>query len=202
MASDFHSRETLCAWLRLSLVPGVKPREVFELLRAFGSAEQVFTTPARDIAAVVGDESAARLVRGPAAKSLDSALAWLEEPRRTLLTWGHPCYPGLLLEIASPPPVLYARGDTGLLDRPAVAIVGSRNATAQGVVDAESCAEAFSRAGLTVVSGLALGIDAAAHRGALRGPGSSIAVVGTGADRAYPRRNAALADKQIGRAHV
>ncbi len=97
-----------------------------------------------------------------------------------------------MLEIPDPPPLLYAKGDVRLLGRPALAIVGSRNATTQGLRNAESFSKAFSDGGLTIVSGLALGIDAAAHRGGLAGGGSTIAVLGTGIDVVYPRGNVAL----------
>ena len=101
-------------------------------------------------------------------------------------------YPRLLLECPDPPNLLYLRGNPGLLAGPALAIVGSRNATAQGVRNAENFARAFSKSGLTIVSGLALGVDAAAHRGGLDGAGSTVAVLGTGIDVVYPARNAPL----------
>jgi DNA processing protein len=97
-------------------------------------------------------------------------------------------------EIAYPPVALYVEGRAELLRAPSIAIVGSRNATAQGVRDAEALAHSLSDAGVTIVSGLALGIDSAAHRGGLRARGSSVAVMGTGADRIYPARNRSLAD--------
>jgi DNA processing protein len=99
------------------------------------------------------------------------------------------------LEIADPPSVLYAQGRIELLQRESLAIVGSRNATAQGEANAASFAKALSDAGLTVISGLAIGIDAAAHRGGLEGRGSTIAVLGTGIDVRYPKRNVALAER-------
>ena len=102
-------------------------------------------------------------------------------------------YPKTLLEIADPPAVLYCKGRRSLLSQACLGVVGSRNATPQGVRDAEAFALALSDAGLTIVSGLALGIDAAAHRGGLAGAGSSIAIIGTGLDRIYPARNKALA---------
>ena len=110
-------------------------------------------------------------------------------------TLADPHYPAGLLEIADPPVVLYARGRTELLQRPALAVVGSRNPTPGGVADAAAFAEALSNAGLTIVSGLALGIDTAAHRGGLAGAASSIAVLGTGLDRVYPARNRDLAHR-------
>lgn len=183
------------SWLRLSLVPGVSLREQVALLRAFGSPERLFSAPPSETAAVVGERAASRLRQPPHAKALDAALAWSRAPGHHVLAWDDARYPKLLLEIATPPCVLYVRGDPALLSRPAVAIVGSRNASLQGVQDAESFGEALSSAGFAVVSGLALGIDAAAHRGGLRGRGSSIAVVGTGPDKVYPLRNAALAEE-------
>jgi DNA processing protein len=98
-----------------------------------------------------------------------------------------------VLECANPPPLLYVTGSTELLSRPALAIVGSRNATPQGRATAEAFARSLSSAGYTIVSGLALGIDAAAHRGALEGSASTVAVLGTGIDISYPRTNEALA---------
>jgi DNA processing protein len=132
---------------------------------------------------------------GPDASLLAETLAWLDQPGNSLLTLGDPDYPKPLLEIADPPALLYCKGRRDLLGRPGLGIVGSRNATPQGLRDAEAFALALSDAGLTIVSGLALGIDAAAHRGGLAGSGSSIAVVGTGLDRIYPARNKALAHR-------
>lgn len=124
----------------------------------------------------------------------EAAAKWCEQPGHHLIARGDPAYPKALEEIADPPRLLYVKGRLELLQKPAFAIVGSRNATAQGVRDAEAFAYALSSAGLPIVSGLALGIDAAAHRGGLRAEGASIAVVGTGADRLYPARNRDLAD--------
>jgi DNA processing protein len=121
------------------------------------------------------------------------ALAWAAQPGHAVITLADETYPRLLLEIADPPPLLYARGRAELLQRSALAMVGSRNATQQGTANAEAFARTLSEAGLTIVSGLALGIDAAAHRGGLQGAGSTIAVLGTGIDVIYPQRNAALA---------
>jgi DNA processing protein len=124
----------------------------------------------------------------------DAALAWANEDGNHLLTRADAAYPRLLLEIADPPPVLYVKGNPALLSRPILAMVGSRVPTAQGEANAEAFASSLSAAGLTIISGLAQGIDAAAHRGALAVEGgSTIAVVGTGIDRIYPARNAALA---------
>jgi DNA processing protein len=171
------SREDAESWLRLVLVPGVAPSAVLALLREKGS-------PAA---------AAASLARGPDPALLDATLRWLEHGDHHLVAWGDACYPPLLLEIANPPPVLYVAGRIERLASPAFAIVGSRNATTQGARDAETFARALSRAGLAIVSGLALGIDAAAHRGGLADAGSSIGVMGTGPDVYYPAANRALA---------
>jgi DNA processing protein len=111
------------------------------------------------------------------------------ELRMSFLPCTTPAYPARLRELPDPPPVLYYRGDLGLLEGPGLAVVGSRQASRQGLAAARSIAAGFSRAGISVISGLALGIDRAAHLGALTGPGSSIAVLGTGLDIVYPPRN-------------
>jgi DNA processing protein len=133
------------------------------------------------------------LLAGPDPAALQAAESWLAQPGNSLLTLADPDYPQALLEIADPPALLYCKGRRELLGQPALGIVGSRNATPQGLRDAEAFARALADAGLTIVSGLALGIDAAAHRGGLAGAGASIAVIGTGLDRVYPARNQALA---------
>ena len=143
----------------------------------------------RSVAAACPPASRRCSTHRPDAARLESTLAWLREPGHDLVAWGDPDYPAPLLEIGDPPPVLYCIGRRELLARPAFAIVGSRNATPQGCADAEAFGAAMSAAGLAIVSGLALGIDAAAHRGGLTGAGSSIAVIGTGPDRVYPARN-------------
>jgi DNA processing protein len=126
------------------------------------------------------------------ARAVAQALAWAGQRGHTVITLADETYPKLLLEIADPPALLYARGRVELLACAALAIVGSRNATQQGEANAEAFARALGNSGLTIVSGLALGIDAAAHRGGLAGEGSTLAVLGTGIDVVYPSRNAAL----------
>jgi DNA processing protein len=128
-------------------------------------------------------------VRDAVARALD----WAAADNHFVITLADDTYPRALLEIADPPAVLYAHGRAELLQRPALAIVGSRNASAQGESNAEQFARSLSDAGLSIVSGLALGIDAAAHRGGLAGASSTVAVLGTGVDVVYPNRNAELA---------
>jgi DNA processing protein len=180
------------AWARLQL-SGLSARPLTELLRAFGSPEGVLSAPAAQRRRHVPPQVAALLESGPDAGRLAATLDWLQGPGHGLVAWDDPDYPRALLEIGDAPPVLYCLGRRALLGAPAFAIVGSRNATAQGCADAEAFAAALSEAGLTIVSGLALGIDAAAHRGGLAQAGSSIAVVGTGPDRIYPAGNRDLA---------
>jgi DNA processing protein len=134
-------------------------------------------------------EIAAAIERGPEPALLAQTLAWIAEPGHALIAWDDADYPRALLTISDPPPAFYYCGRRDLLNQPSIAIVGSRNATAQGRDNAESFASALSGAGFTIVSGLALGIDTSAHRGGLGAAGSSIAVVGTGPDRIYPAAN-------------
>jgi len=179
-------------WLRLALVAGIGGATLRKLLGAFGLPKHVLAASRAQLAAVVGEAHAAAIGAGPDRQALARTLHWLDRADHHLLTLIDERYPKQLLEISDPPAVLYVIGKAALLQRPMLAMVGSRNATPQGVTDAERFAEAFSRSGLTIASGLALGIDAAAHRGALRGDGSTVAVLGNGVDLAYPRRNADL----------
>lgn len=185
--------DDLLAWLRLTLAPGVSPAMQQALLRTFATPHGVLAARPAALAACCGEAVAAALSRGPDERLLQRTLRWLEIPGHRLLCLGDAEFPQALLTIADPPTVLYAKGRIELLNAPSIAVVGSRNATAQGTSDAESFALALSSAGLCVVSGMALGIDAAAHRGALAESGSSVAVVGTGLDIVYPSSNLDLA---------
>jgi DNA processing protein len=129
------------------------------------------------------------------AQFIAAAQSWLAQPDNHFIPRTDPGYPPQLLELPDAPAWLYVKGDPAWLARPMLAIVGSRHATQQGLRDATAFAQALSEAGLTVVSGLALGVDAAAHEGGLAGIGSSVAVVGTGLDRVYPARNRDLAHR-------
>ncbi len=181
------------SWLRFTLVPEFGGAAQRRLLAALGSPEDALAASVNALERLVGRAAAEALKRGPEPARIAEALRWLEGEGACLLTLADPHYPAGLLETADPPVVLYARGRTELLQRPALAVVGSRNPTPGGVADAAAFAEALSNAGLTIVSGLALGIDTAAHRGGLAGASSSIAVLGTGLDRVYPARNRDLA---------
>lgn len=185
------------SWLRLALTPGLGAATLRRLLGEFGLPENVIGAGRAQLARHLPATVIESLHSGSVARAVDQALAWAQAPGHAVVTLADPVYPKLLLEIADPPAVLYCNGRVDLLNRPSLAVVGSRNATAQGISNAEHFARAFSNAGLTIVSGLALGIDAAAHRGGLAASGSTIAVLGTGIDRIYPPQNQALAASVI-----
>ncbi|HMA90175.1 MAG TPA: DNA-processing protein DprA [Burkholderiales bacterium] len=183
----------LASWLRLTLTPGLGAASIRELLKQFGLPENVLARPRRELAQIAPRATVSAIDSEEVSRGVAAALAWAQKPGHALVTLADRDYPKLLLEIPDPPPLVYASGRLELLNRPSLAIVGSRNATAQGERNAESFARTFSENGLCIVSGLALGIDAAAHRGGLVGAGSTIAVLGTGIDIVYPARNAELA---------
>lgn len=182
----------LASWLRLTLTPGLGASTLRKLLRQFGLPEVVLEQR-RELGAVLPPSVLLALYSAPVEEAVGAALRWLAEPGNAIITLADDTYPQQLLEIADPPPLLYTRGRAALLQRDCLAIVGSRNATVQGEENARQFARTLSDAGLTIVSGLATGIDAAAHRGGLAGTSATIAVLGTGIDIAYPKRNADLA---------
>lgn len=185
--------EDAALWVALSLIDGLGGQGLCALLRQFGPPEQIFATPVASLRQVVNASVAGRIADGPDAQATAPTMAWLQDAGNHLLTLADQAYPSRLLEIPDPPPLLYAKGQLEQLRKPALAIVGSRNATPQGLKNAEDFAHALSDAGYCIVSGLALGIDGAAHRGALQGAGGTIAVVGTGLDVVYPSRHRQLA---------
>ncbi len=184
----------LASWLRLSLAPGLGPATLRTLLKRYGLPEQVLSAPRRELAAAIPASTLEAIESRALDVAVERALHWSQQPGCSIVTLGDAAYPARLLETPDPPSLLYIRGNPDLLQRPSLAIVGSRNATAQGVRNAERFARAFSEAGLTIVSGLALGIDGAAHRGALEGRASTAAVLGTGVDIVYPARHVDLAE--------
>ena len=191
------------AWLRLTLCPGFGPAAQRALLAAFGLPEQIFAAGRSAITAVVGGPMADLVLAQPDLARIDAALEWSAVSGNSILTLGDPHYPASLLDTADPPVLLYVKGDCALLNRPALAMVGARSASPQGIANAEAFAGSLAATGLTIVSGLALGIDAAAHRGALAAPeGTTIAVIGTGADRIYPARNKQLAHEIAARGAI
>lgn len=188
-----HEDPGLASWLQLTLTPGLGASAVRDLLRAHGLPQHFLTAQRAQLARALAPAVLEALQSEAVMRAVEHARAWARAPRHAVVTLADATYPKLLLEIGDPPPLLYADGRLELLEQPALAVVGSRNATAQGSRNAQTFGKAFSDAGLTIVSGLALGIDAAAHRGGLAGRGSTIAVLGTGIDVRYPPANAALA---------
>ncbi|HTN49473.1 MAG TPA: DNA-processing protein DprA [Burkholderiaceae bacterium] len=189
------------AWLRLIATPGLGPRTARHLLGHFGLPNQIFDAGLAALTRVV-PEPLAGLLASDASADVQSVIEatehWLQaSPQHALVSLADAEYPQLLLNTPDPPPLLFAVGRVELLTRPALAIVGSRNATQQGLANAAAFAAALARSGLTIVSGLALGIDAAAHQGALDAgsDAGTIAVVGTGVDITYPAGNRALAQR-------
>ena len=204
--------DELAGWLRLQLSYGIGNISARKLLTAFGLPSQLFSQSASALREVVTPAQANALMQEPPgwAQALRTAWAWLQaDPaHRRVLPLGDPAYPAALLHMEDPPVLLYGMGheaawEPGHLDAlRCVAVVGSRNPTPQGAENAREFGRALAQAGLTVVSGLALGVDGAAHQGALDGtlnasPGhtATIAVVGTGLDRVYPKQHLSLAQQ-------
>lgn len=185
--------ESLKAWLALSLIRGLGDAGIRHLLTEFGSPDAVFSAQSSSLRHLVDADIAGEIRKGIDEQALAPTLAWLKDPLNAIVTLGDQDYPQALLNIPDPPPLLYVKGRTGLLNAQSLAIVGSRHATPQGIGNAEQFAQTLSDAGLCIISGMAHGIDAAAHRGALRGPGGSLAVLGTGLDKVYPAANRELA---------
>lgn len=212
------NRESLKAWLRLSLTPGVGNITARALLKAFGLPETIFQKSAAELQVHVSPAVSHHLCLEPEGleDALNTTWAWLEKPahrhasttlHKRLLTLADTDYPSSLMLTPDPPCLLYVMGQTQHLHwlSPAafkaplaIAVVGSRNPTPQGRINAHEFAASLAQAGLTVISGLALGVDTEAHLGALQGgtlanPLRTVAVVGTGLDRVYPHQNHALA---------
>lgn len=196
-----HSPDEAAAWLRLTLEPDLTPAVARQLLAALGLPQQVFAAGRAALAAQVDGALASRWSQPPHADVADAiarALAWAEQPGNHLITLADASYPQTLLAIHDPPPLLYVIGDPACLSRPALAVVGARSASAGGMDNARAFARHLAAQGWCVTSGLAQGIDAAAHEGALAAGlqgGGTVAVIATGADIVYPARNRALAHR-------
>ncbi len=184
---------TLASWLTLSQIPGLGAEGLRKLLQTFGSPNAVFTAPTSEVRQIVKPAVTQQIALGIIEENLVITEQWLSDPLNHIVTLADDSYPQQLLNTQDPPFLLFVKGRLDLLNKPSLAIVGSRNATPQGIRNAEAFAQSLSELGFCIVSGMALGVDAAAHIGALKGLGSSIAVVGTGLDRIYPASNKELA---------
>lgn len=178
--------EPLDAWLALVNAPGIGPRTVARLIAHFGSPSAVLRASPERLAAAGLKPASVAALKQPDPDALAAALDWSAQPDAHLITLADPRYPPLLAEIHDAPPLLYVRGDVGLLAEPQIAIVGSRNPTPGGLETTRELARQLVGFGLIVTSGLALGVDGAAHAAALAGGGRTVAVLGTGPDRVYP----------------
>lgn len=185
----------IALWLSLHSIPGLGNAGICQLLAKFGSPEAIFSAKNHQLREVVDEQVAQKIQSGINIELIQPTLDWLQKDHTHLITLADESYPRSLLEISDPPALLYAIGDLHWLNHPSIAIVGSRNSTPQGEKNAEDFAASLCGSGLCVVSGMALGIDAAAHRGALSANGATIAVVGTGLDIVYPARHRDLAHK-------
>ncbi|MBY0346472.1 MAG: DNA-processing protein DprA [Neisseriaceae bacterium] len=183
------------AWLMLAFTAGVGPAAFLKLLQAFGSASAACAANVQELTAVVQPKIALAIHNEEAKPMMLASQAWADGEGCHLIFLSDDDYPLVLAESAAPPPVLFGRGQRPLLQGTLLAMVGSRSASPQGLINAYEFAKDLSLKGYTIVSGLASGIDAAAHEGALLGQGSTIAVVGTGIDKIYPASNKALALK-------
>lgn len=180
--------------------PGLGPGGVQTLIERLGGAAAIRAADRATLREAGLGEAAVDFLRRPdPSEAVEAELRWAEADGHHILVFDDPDYPPQLKTVPAPPPVLYVRGDKTLLSEPQLAIVGSRNPTGTGRENARDFAEHFSRAGLTITSGLALGIDGAAHRGALDADAPTVGVMATGADRIYPARHRALAESMLKR---
>lgn len=196
MAISRRTKEEELLWLALRMTPQLGPRRALELLRKFGSPARIFQTEAKDLEAAGASWSVARSIEtGVALEDAISQQKWMEAAGAQLLCWEDEAYPPRLREIYDPPFLLYARGDLSLLKEPSLAVVGTRRPSPYGAVVAERLGRELAEAGLTIVSGMARGIDASAHKAALAAQGKTIAVLGCGVDVVYPSENKKLMEE-------
>jgi DNA processing protein len=188
-------KDELAQWLALRRAPRLGPRTHRQLLATYSTPAALLENAARGRLPAALDAAARDYLRRPDWAAVKSDLSRLESAGCTALTLHHPRYPPLLRHLQDAPLVLFVRGDPAVLSSPQLAVVGSRNPTAQGRDTAFAFARALAAAGFGITSGLATGIDAAAHRGALDARGVTVAVLGTGPDRVYPTHHGALAQE-------
>lgn len=195
-ASKYSKRDTKACWLALLRTPGLGSRGIYQLLEQTQDINALFEEAPQILESLTLKSKIKEQLRKPNWELVERDLAWLEQPDNHLITLQDAEYPSLLRETADPPVALFVHGDPSLLASPQIAIVGSRNPSTSGKKTAKEFARHLAHAGITITSGLAIGIDGASHQGALEAHGSTIAVTGTGLDRVYPASHHALA-KQI-----
>lgn len=191
--ANHYTFDELLRWVRLSLVEGLGTQTFCQLLRRFGHPDAVLNASVTDLQSVVSEKIALAIKNNTDESQLEKTRDWLKQADNFIITMADARYPQALLEINDPPPFLYAKGNVALLNQASIAVVGSRSASVQGEKNAHAFAFELAQSGLTIVSGMALGIDGAAHKGALAATGATIAVVGTGLDIVYPAKHRDLA---------
>ncbi len=185
--------DTLKHWIALYHTPGVGAVSFQQLLEAFPNLQELPRTDPEALLKLGLSRKAIDALQHPDATAITRDLEWQDKPGNRIMTCQDPDYPALLLQLQSPPPLLYIHGQCNILREPLLAMVGSRNPSSAGIRTATDFARHLSAAGLIISSGLALGIDAACHRGALDAGMPTVAVMGTGLDRVYPARHRDLA---------
>ncbi|MFW5432427.1 MAG: DNA-processing protein DprA [Methylophilaceae bacterium] len=193
MQESQHESDEDASWIALSQIQGLGNTKIYQLLAKFGSPDKVFSASVSQLKEVVTDTVAKKIHQGIQTDAIQPTLDWLQKDNTHIVTLADSEYPQRLLQISHPPAILYAIGNLQWLNQHAIAMVGSRNATPQGEKNADNFAQEMCHQGLCVVSGMALGIDGAAHRGAIKSTGATIAVVGTGLDIVYPAKHRELA---------
>jgi len=196
-AEDFALARKL-QWLALSLTPGIGAGRGRKLIEHSGGIDRIFAASLTELEAAGLPSAAAQSLA--CGKSLDLAATEYDHAREvgaSVLVQGDAEYPKQLLEIYDPPLALYVRGNLAVIDKPGISVVGTRHPTPYGTGMAERLAGDLAARGLVIFSGMARGIDTAAHRGALTARGSTVAIWGTGIDEAYPKENKKTADQIV-----
>ncbi|MEJ1296265.1 MAG: DNA-processing protein DprA [Candidatus Sedimenticola sp. (ex Thyasira tokunagai)] len=188
-------QELLRYWLALLYAPGLGSRGISKLLEQIETPKALFDGALNKISTL--PQKAQDYLKNPDWQQIDQALQWAEGDQRHIITRHDPYYPAHLNQISDPPPLLFVNGDPEVLATPQLAVVGSRNPTPSGRQNAEEFSRFLAASGITISSGLATGIDGAAHQGALRADGLTLAVTGTGPDRIYPGRHRDLAHQIV-----
>lgn len=184
-------------WLALQQIHGLGPKKLRQIIEKFPDLAALFQLSLKQLIALNFPETIAEKIRKLDWTPVENALHWQDNLTQHIITLKDERYPKTLAQIQNPPLVIFVKGDLSCLQTPQIAIVGSRNPTKTGIEHATAFAKALSEHQITITSGLALGIDAAAHRGALQNQGKTIAVLGTGVDEIYPKSHQKLADAII-----